>query len=246
MTPKWIIFICLLSCANLLAQDPHYTLFDSQPLLLNPALTGEIEGNYTWQASIQQRNQWFDALKPHFNHTSFSLESSLPICFGNVGRVNFSPGLSFQQQRFISSSVPRLNMQKIGTHGAVRLQLTDHVYASLGMEFELLQRSLTSTDALQFGTQFDGMGGFDVNLQNGETQIPGSGNLTSGMDWDIASGGSIILLSNKLTFRLGGAIHHIRRPVLSLLGNDDEDARMSHRYTAHYRAKIIKSAQDTF
>ncbi|MEM9846503.1 MAG: hypothetical protein AAF847_01340 [Bacteroidota bacterium] len=220
------------------AQDPKPTIFDGQLMLLSPALTGEIEGDYIMQLGVQQRNQWFDAINDYYNYSAVTLESTLPICFRDFGRISFSPGLSYLQERFpIDRSQPRMFSQRLGLSTAARIQLAKGFYAAVGFEYELLQRSIKTTDALQFGSQYDGMGGFDSTLPSLETAI-NTANLRSGIKSDLATGIAIGFGAKHIGFRIGGAIHHLTRPVLSLLGNPNEDeARISHRYTAYYRLK---------
>lgn len=233
--------ITLFVASNFLhAQDPQPTLFDVNLPMLNPAFTGDIEGNYTMRLGMQYRSQWFDAIKDYYNYSAFAFDSSTPICFNNFSAISISPGIYFLQERFpFDFNRPKMSQQKIGLTTAVRIQISDNFYASAGFEYEMLQRSIKSTDALQFGTQYDGLGGFDSNSSNLEPLIPTEGNLSSGIKSDLATGISLVGGSDRIGFRFGLSTHHIRRPVLSLLGNNDEDdARISHRHTAYYRVKV--------
>jgi type IX secretion system PorP/SprF family membrane protein len=49
-----LAFVCSLNIA--LAQDPHFSQFYYSPLTINPALTGDIAGN--WRVGLNYRNQW--------------------------------------------------------------------------------------------------------------------------------------------------------------------------------------------
>jgi hypothetical protein len=235
--------VCTVFTFQLLsAQDPTPTLFDTQPLLINPAMTGEILGDYTLQFSTQDRRQWFDALnKEHYNFTAAAVESFLPICFGTATGINYSPGLSVLTTRLIGDvSRPKLERTKLAFHNAFQIQLSSDLYAAVGVEFQGIQHNLNSASALQFGTQFDGMGGFDTNASSQEMAIGNADNLNTGIQFDLATGTSFLFVNDRINARLGIAVHHLRRPVLSFFGNsEDDDARLSRRYTFHYRAKTI-------
>lgn len=68
---------------SLRAQDIHFSQFYSSPVQLNPALTGNFEGD--WRFSGNQRSQWRSVSRP-FNTFGFSAEN-------REGRV--IPGLLF-------------------------------------------------------------------------------------------------------------------------------------------------------
>jgi len=237
------IFTLLLCCFSSLAfsQDPHFSLFDSHPMLINPAFTGDMPDDYRMRLGVQHRHQWFDALNDYYNHTAFAFDSATPLCFSNATDMTFSPGFYYLQERFpISGKSPRLFSQKLGATLAIRMKLNDEIYFAVGFEGELLQRQLRAVDGLQFGIQYDGMGGFDSQASSQEGQIPLDGNLSSGIKPDLGTGLALVIrLGHRNALRLGGAMHHIQRPNLSLLGNEeDDDADISRRLTAYYRLKF--------
>ncbi len=240
MKPVFTLFLCLIvgiACS----QDPHFSLFDSHPMLINPAFTGDMPEDYRMRLGVQHRHQWFDALNDYYNHTAFAFDSATPLCFNSAAKMTFSSGVYYLQERFpIAGKAPRLLSQKLGATFAIRMELDDNIYAAVGFEGELLQRQLRAVDALQFGTQYDGIGGFNAQASSQEGQIPLTGNLSSGIKPDLGTGLALVFrLGHRNALRLGGAMHHIQRPNLSLLGNeDDDDADISRRLTAYYRLKF--------
>jgi type IX secretion system PorP/SprF family membrane protein len=72
---KKLILISFLSITvnYLNGQDVHFTLFNNNPLFLNPANTGNFDGD--WRLSANYRNQWGAASNP-YRTTSLSFDKS--------------------------------------------------------------------------------------------------------------------------------------------------------------------------
>ena len=66
--------LILLFCCTAKAQDPHFTQYQSSPLLLNPTLTGFFNGDV--RISGVYRNQWQNIASP-FNTGSFSVDANV-------------------------------------------------------------------------------------------------------------------------------------------------------------------------
>lgn len=233
-----------------ICQDPEFTLFDRNPIILNPALTGDIEGAYHIRSTFQYRTQWFDVLDEEFSHYAFSIDSSLPFCFSKPRSVSIGGYFLTENTPFEKNS-PKLTTSNIGFTSSFRLAFKpEELYISLGMDGQLIRRYL-NPEGLRFPTQFDGMGGFDPNAANLEENLPSR--RSSLMKPSLGAGLSLVI--NELSFRIGkrgrkkvfipgayrigGAVYHLNRPNLSLLGNDkDEEADVSRRWVVHARAII--------
>ena len=50
------IAFCIVSKASVAQIDPHFSQYYAYPLLLNPALTGVVDGDY--RVSINAKKQW--------------------------------------------------------------------------------------------------------------------------------------------------------------------------------------------
>lgn len=59
----------ILMSLSLLAQDYHLSQFFNAPMLLNPALTGFMNGTY--RVGVNYRNQWFSAAGANFGATQY-------------------------------------------------------------------------------------------------------------------------------------------------------------------------------
>lgn len=242
------IFILLIGAwvpVTIFGQDPQFTLFDSHRMLINPAFTGDIDDDYSMRVGIQHRQQWFDALQDYYNHSAVVLDNVNPICFRYLNNITFTSGLYIIQEQFPTyHSSPRLINQKIGMAGGIRRHFPtrrkqNYSYLAIGAEFELLQKQLQGADKLTFGTQFDGMGGFDNNASNQEPLILTSGNLSSGIKPALSAGVAFVHTRGDIfAVRMGVAVHHLNRPILSLLDNEqDDESAISHQYSLYYRVK---------
>ena len=69
---KIIVAALVLFSKPVLAQDIHFSQFNSTPQLVNPALTG-IE--FDWQAFLNYKNQWSSVTEPYTTF-AFSFEKS--------------------------------------------------------------------------------------------------------------------------------------------------------------------------
>lgn len=72
-----IIFWCFLSLTGK-AQDVHFSQFYMNPVYLNPALTGNFEGD--WRFSANQRSQWRSVSRP-FNTIALAAENREGLLF---------------------------------------------------------------------------------------------------------------------------------------------------------------------
>jgi hypothetical protein len=51
-----ILFFIMISWVHIVAQDPHFSVFYGVPIGINPAYTGNFNGNF--RVSAQYRDQW--------------------------------------------------------------------------------------------------------------------------------------------------------------------------------------------
>src|SRR5476649_2778713 len=67
----FLLPVIMLSCSRLWAQDHMYTQFFNSPIYLNPALTGQFEGDL--RMNLIYRNQ-FTSVPGSFNYLSGSID----------------------------------------------------------------------------------------------------------------------------------------------------------------------------
>lgn len=68
----WLL-IWLLICSPIFGQDIHFSQFNQSPVLLNPALVGDFDGD--WRFTGNQRSQWRAVSRP-FNTIALSAENN--------------------------------------------------------------------------------------------------------------------------------------------------------------------------
>jgi len=239
-------FITLVAFTTALkGQDPAFSLFDRSPIVLNPALAGDIPNNFRNRFVAQYRIQWFDVLEDErYEHFSAALDGNIPICGKRGGTKHLGYGIQvISESTPFQSFEPNFRSDKIGIDLAYRFQLADRAYLSAGAEGEWLQQRLATT-GLQFPNKYDGIGEF-TNVSNQESNLlnnpnangfSGGAGLTLTLSYLKLNGGVKAL---PFRLRLGFAVHHITRPNLSLLGQiDDDQAAISHRFTTHLRVGI--------
>lgn len=154
----WPILLIMLS-VSVNAQDIHFSQFNSSYLNLNPALTGNFDGTYRFNANY--RNQWSSVSEP-FKTLAFSVEKRSPIeqvpnLHLGVSFFNDEAGLGGLQQTQVNIN--------IGYDYALNQDSTLIVLG--GVQTGYSARSI-NFDAFSFDQQYNGVQ-FDENLDNGET-----------------------------------------------------------------------------
>ncbi|MEM8908871.1 MAG: type IX secretion system membrane protein PorP/SprF, partial [Bacteroidota bacterium] len=241
-TSLFSFFLWLSFCWSLAAQDALYTLFDRSPILLNPALTGDIPDQQKHRIIYQHRAQWFDALRDErYEHFAVAYDQNIPLC-SNQGASAIGIGLQAISEEipYLSGS-PNYKTNKLALDLAYRRTLGKRVYFAGGFEAEWLHHRL-DTEGLQFPSQYDGLGAFSSSTLSGELLLNPDNSSASAFS---IGGGLVLTIDNiklknlKKTsglLRIGSALHHLTRPNLSLVGNsEDQEATRSIRWTTHFR-----------
>jgi type IX secretion system PorP/SprF family membrane protein len=171
----WKIAISILFCQSVIAQDIHYSIWDMSPMNLNPAMTGQFDGDYRFDGN--HRSQWKSVTTPY---STFSFSGDSKRIFK---KKNLSGGIQINQDRAGDS---RLNTFQLNGSVALLLPLSADSMQniSFGVQTGLTNRNLTY-DPLQFDVQYDGFQ-YDPNLSNQETFARASRtylNLNSGIGY---------------------------------------------------------------
>ncbi len=209
-------------------QDIHFSQFYLSPLNLNPAMTGVMNCNSRLVANY--RNQWASVLRSNsFRTYSVSYDQRIP-----VGRYDyFGIGGTFWGDRAgeanFATTTGKLSLSYAKKMGGGR---NDGQYLVVGAEGGAAQRSLDFL-RLRWGTQHDGLGGFDENQDSGEEF-----NRDQFLFADIAAGLLwFAVFDENNNLYIGGAFHHLNRANQSFL-EDGEDLLYS-RYTAHAGGEFL-------
>ena len=133
------LIICLRSLPGF-AQDHMYSQFFNSPLYLNPALTGQFEGDL--RMSLIYRNQW-TTVPGNFSYVSASIDYNVPRFGGGIGLLitRSSEGTAFLDNTNISG----LYSYSIGSEDFV---------LSFGLQAGITNRTIDYSK-LVFGDQID-------------------------------------------------------------------------------------------
>lgn len=228
---KSLLVACLITLgAGLLsAQDIHFSQFYLSPLNLNPAMTGVMNCNSRIVANY--RNQWASVLRSNaYNTYSVSYDQRIP-----VGRYdNFGIGGTFWGDRAGEANFATLTGKLSASYskkmGGGR---NDGQYLVVGAEAGVAQRSIDFLK-LRWGTQHDGEGGYDGNLDSQESSFDRDNfifaDLAAGLLWFM-----VFDENNNLYF--GGAFHHLNRANQSF-SSAEQDLLYS-RFTFHAGGEFL-------
>ena len=218
-----LILLLLISGMTANAQDIHFSQFYLSPLNLNPALTGVMNCNIRLTGNY--RNQWASVLKSNA-YSTYSASYDHKIA---VGRYDyFGIGATFWgdvagEANFATTT------GKISASYAKRLAggRNEAHYLSFGFEGGLAQRSIDFIN-LRWGTQHDGNGGYNGDLNSQETTFDQPNflfaDLGAGILWF-----SVFDENNNLY--VGGAYHHLNRANQSFDSNNQDF--IYSRFTGH-------------
>jgi len=206
---KLLLFLpaALLCSITAWGQDNIYTQFFNSPIYLNPALTGQFEGDL--RMTMIYRNQW-TSIPGDLSYTTASIDYNMPQFGGGVGLLfsRSSEGTAFLTNNNIAGTYA----YSVGSEGFV---------LSFGLQAGVADRTI-DYNKLVFDDQIDPRLGF----------IPGSATAADAIPFNnkfyFDSGAGINLVAGE--FNIGGALQHINQPNESFTGTP---ARLPMRWTGH-------------
>jgi len=203
----FLLTALLFSSSTVFGQDHVYTKFFESPLYLNPALTGQFDGDI--RANLIYRSQW-TSLPGNLNYSTASVDYNMPSFGGGIGLLvgRSSEGTAYLNKNSIAGTYS----YSVGPEGFV---------LSFGLQVGVTNRTI-NRDKLVFYDQIDPRLGF----------IPGSPTAAEALIFDnrfyFDSGAGINLVVGE--FNIGGAVQHINKPNESFTGTP---AKLPMRSVAH-------------
>lgn len=187
------------------SQDIHYSQFDKSPLILNPALCGDFNGD--WRFSANQRSQWRSVSRA-FNTFSVSGENKqellLPNLYFGATYLNDVAGDG------------NLRTNELNINGTYKLYLSSDstITMSSALQIGINHKSL-KYDALKFDSQFNGYK-YDFNIPNNELLLTNRfTNLNLGLGFIINQ-----KLKKSGQLKYGIAAYNLMNKKESFLGNN--------------------------
>jgi len=179
--------------ASAFAQDPQFSQFYANQVLLSPAFTGSAEGP---RLALNARSQWA-AVPGGFK--TFAAAFDMPVYFGET---RHGLGLSFMADQAGAGQLTKLDV--LGNY-AYRLLINDNHAVRLGLNFGFQQTTIDFF-RLRFPNQYDPVTGFSPDRNSGEA--PGDTRITP----EIGVGA---LYYNKYMW-LGFNVNHLTEPEQKL------------------------------
>ncbi len=177
------------------AQDPQFSQFYANQVLLSPAFAGSTEGP---RLAFNARSQW-SAIPGAYR--TFASAFDLPVYFGET---RHGLGLVFMADQAGAGNLTKLDI--VGNY-AYRILLNDRNAIRLGLGFGIQQTSIDFF-RLRFPNQYDPVQGFDPTRASGE--IPSETRVTP----EIRAGA---MYYNQI-FWIGFNVNHITQPEQKLTG----------------------------
>ncbi|WP_244312979.1 PorP/SprF family type IX secretion system membrane protein [Pedobacter psychrotolerans] len=204
----------------LMGQDHIYSQFYNAPIYLNPALTGQFEGDIRLNALY--RNQW-TGLASDFSYMSASADLNLPQINSGVGLIfnRSSEGTAYLVKNNVAASYSYI----IGG---------DDFTLSFGLQAGVTNQRL-NWDKLVFGDQIDINSGYIPGSISGAERPA----IDSRFYLDANAGTNLVYGK----FMVGVAAHHLNRPDESLSGFQ---AKLPMRISANlsYKLSLIPDQYD--
>lgn len=221
---KKIILLFLFAGVSLMAsaQDVHFSQFDQNPLLLNPAYAGMYDG--TFRFNLNYKNQWA-ALGNVYE--TYSASTDYIIFKNSMGMKSTGLGVSAYQD---VAGASKTKTTRIDLNLSQTIYLNMNTDLTLGVGFSYLDMS-ANFNGLNWGSQYDGVE-FNQSIGSGEAF---SGYAEKG--FDLSAGMLFRWFDNGLDpFELGVSSHHLARPQFTILSQEDNipvriNAHISKEYT---------------
>jgi len=214
-----IILLFIFSYNKLLAQDPIFTQFYSNPVYLNPAFTGS---NKCPRFVMNYRDQW-PGFSGNFITGAVAYDQGVDALKGGLGFVV----LSDQVARTLKSN-------EFSMTYSYHQHVTRKFTINYGIQGTFIQKSV-DRDKLTFGDMIDPRRGFVFSTNDIITYEPVN-------VFDFSAG----ILGYTEKFYIGFASHHLLEPDESLMVTSLSDAVMPRRYTIHMGTEFLLSSHSLY
>lgn len=239
MTKNIFIVLLVLFLTNALkinAQDFHFSQFNENSSLINPALVG---GSGVLKASVAYRDQWRTVTTPYktyglsvesrFKTSAWKESEGKSMTFTKESFNRFAGGLSFYSDKAGDGNL-RTTQVNLSLATFVPLNKTSNL--SVGLQGSMVQRKIDFSN-LVFSNQFNGTG-YDASVANGENAKSLSfiyADLAGGINWSYSRPEKLIVANNQKKANIGVAFYHINQPKQSYLVSSNPKINL--KYVLH-------------
>lgn len=195
--------LILIIPGSLNAQDVRFSLYQYNPLHINPANTGNFNGN--WRLAANFRNHWINNSEPYrTGSASFDTKAS-------IFHQSFGMGVYFLNDE---SGIGGLTYNKIYGSIAYGFKFLDN-YFDIGIQPGFVFASVNSWYNWDYNTG-------EFNADNGEINFGETASyfdLNGGLRWKRSIG--------KTDLEAGLSLFHINKPNISFFGGEDKENILS-------------------
>ncbi|ULQ55042.1 PorP/SprF family type IX secretion system membrane protein [Flavihumibacter rivuli] len=202
------------------AQDPNFSQFFSSPLNVNPALTGNIIGD--WRTILNFRNQWIGPTAPYMTGTISGDAKIMKEKLPDGQRLGV--GAMFMYDKTMAGVLRSTYASANVAYNILVAEGYGKHYIGAGFGLIYGHRRMDWTRVV-FGEQYKG-NGFDVNLPTGESSLSAMKPYVS-----MSAGGTYSYQTEYSNFDLGFAAFHLNKPKQTFL--EDENQRLPTRFVVH-------------
>lgn len=218
---RLMALILLGSGQQLIAQvDPHFSQTFIQPMTLNPALTGAIDGDY--RISAIWRSQYSNVLQSKGVAGEMTTNKNTNLGINLLNQTSSDKSYSFTSA-YLTMAYTGVRLGKDATH-----------FVTMAIQGGILNRRF-DVSKMQFGDQWMSGIGFDPAASNGEafrTTNASALDMGAGILYYDATPGK------KVNLFAGVSAFHINRPKSPYL-TDDNNEIVPVRYSVHAGARIV-------
>ena len=226
LTRAALLILSLAAARQGYGQDPAFSQFFSSPLNINPALTGNINGD--WRMISNLRDQWIGPASPYVTGTvSFDrkiLQNKIPGVTeeGNITAVGGMLLFDYAMSGVVKSVYGSLNFSYNMLLSSSEEERRHRLAVGFGATYGRRHVDFSRVD---FEEQFTGFG-FNTNLPTGEVAL-------SNMKPHLSANAGLTYsyTTERSNLDAGVAGYHLNRPRQTFL--EDENQQLAVRKVAH-------------
>jgi len=235
MKKYFTILLIVHSCLLLKAQDFHFSQFNDNHSLVNPALIGSQQ---TMRATLVYKDQWRSVTTPYRTY-GFSVESKFKP--NNWEAVDARRSMTFKRSTskmaggisVYNDKAGDANLNTFQTNGTLAMLFPLNKYSglSLGLQGSITQLKMNSS-SLIYPNQYNGSK-YDPTVGSGEAAYSQSllyPELSAGAAWVYGYNEKSMTANNQIKAIIGFSCYHINRPLQNFASNTVKQYR---KYVFH-------------
>lgn len=220
------IIILIVLGLNLNAQDIHFSQFNENPALINPALTGAVN---SIRASVTSKDQWKSVTTPYKTiGASFETRFRSDSWQEHKSKSMLAAGVSFYKDKVGDGN---LGQQHVNLSLASFVALNKKNFISVGLQGSVVQRMIDNSGLL-FPSQYNGTV-YSPNQASNEnfTNLKFTYfDLGAGTQWTYAREQKNMEAYKQFTSHFGFAVYHLAKPRQEYLATL---SKLNRRYVLH-------------